>query len=62
MVQNTERKLVFYSCVFLGNTHNTGAIVQPHNTEEICSKEEDEESNLSIANSSILSLQVSYIF
>merc|ERR1712203_293604 len=39
------------------NTHNSGAVVQPHNNEVICSKEEDEESNLSIANSSILSLQ-----
>ena len=60
--RKTQKKLIFYSCIFLDNTHNKGAIVQPHNNEEICSKEEDEESNLSIANSSILSLQVIYMF
>ena len=45
-------------CDFLENTIDKRVIVQPINKEAINPKDEDEESNLSIANSSILSVQV----
>lgn len=46
-------------CDFLENTVDKRVILQPIKNEAINPKDEDEESNLSIANSSILSVQVS---
>ena len=60
-INNLSLYLMTYHlfCNFLENTIDKRVIEQPFKNEAINPKNEDDESNLSIANSSILSVQVS---